>query len=283
MAGKKPGKRSQRPLLTRHDGSDKSESGRGRAARGGRARGAARASDGSVTLYGLHAVAAALDNPEREVHHLTVTENAATHLQAAISRRGIQPEVRTSQDLTRLLGNDTVHQGAALKCRPLPEVGLEAVLASGENPIPHVLVLDQVTDPHNVGAIIRSAAVFGAAGVVMTRRNSAPLEGVTAKAASGGLEHVPVVLVGNLAQALRDLARDGFRILGLDGDGPAPLSAAHGAEPMALVLGAEGAGLRRLTRETCDELCHLPTHGSIRSLNVSNAAAVSLALTLQTG
>lgn len=254
---------------------EESAQGRGRRHRGNRG------GDGAVVLYGLHAVAAALDNPERDIMHLTLTENAAASLEDAITRRGVQPEVRTSQDLTRLLGNDTVHQGAALKTRPLPDVGLEAVYPTPERPNPHVLVLDQVTDPHNVGAIIRSAAVFGAAGLVMTRRNSAPLDGVTAKAASGGLEHLPVVFVGNLAQAMRDLARDGFRMIGLDGDCQMPLTVEHGTEPMALVLGAEGTGLRRLTRETCDELCHLPTAGPLRSLNVSNAAAVALALTLQ--
>ncbi len=246
----------------------------------GHRRRAGRSSDGSVVLYGLHAVAAALTNEARDILHLTVTENAAATLEEHIVARGVQPEVRTSQDLTRLLGNDTVHQGAALKTRPLPDAGLEVLLPTPKRPNPHVLILDQVTDPHNVGAIIRSGTVFGAAGLVMTRRNSAPLDGVTAKAASGGLEHLPIVLVGNLAQAMRDLARDGYRIIGLDGDCPTPLTTTHGKEPMALVLGAEGAGLRRLTRETCDELCHLPTAGPLRSLNVSNAAAVALALTM---
>ncbi|MEL7544702.1 MAG: RNA methyltransferase, partial [Pseudomonadota bacterium] len=133
--------------------------------------------------------------------------------------------------------------------------------------------------PHNVGAIIRSAAAFGAAGVVTTRRNTAPLGGVTAKAASGGIEHVPVVQVGNLAQALRDLARDGYRVIGLDGEGEHALDEIPSDDALALVLGAEGPGMRRLTRETCDFMCRLPVRGKIASLNVSNAAAVALALT----
>ncbi len=276
MSRSKNGKstRSLKTAASQHDGERRGRHQQRRQSRQ-RAGGVSR-----VTIYGLHAVAAALANPNREILHLVVTENAANTLSEAIRKRGVHPEVTNGQSLSRQLGSDAVHQGAAVKTRLLEEPGLETLLPTEAGPAPRVLVLDQVTDPHNVGAIIRSAAVFGAAGLVMTRRNSAPLSGVTAKAASGGLEHVPVILVNNLAQGLRDLIRAGYRIVGLDGDGPEILSGDHARGPTALVLGAEGTGLRRLTRETCDEICRLPTAGPLTSLNVSNAAAVALALML---
>ncbi|MEL6421478.1 MAG: 23S rRNA (guanosine(2251)-2'-O)-methyltransferase RlmB [Pseudomonadota bacterium] len=235
------------------------------------------------TIFGLHAVAAALENEARHLLSIAVTEAAKETLAPLIEDRCLAPEIRDAGELTRLLGNEAVHQGAILRARPLEQPTLaDLAVVHGQTDAaeipPRVVVLDQVTDPHNVGAIVRSAAVFGAAGVVMTRRNAAPIDGVAAKAASGGMEHVPIVHVGNLAQALRDLARDGYRVVGLDGEGSATIGDVPRKAPLALVLGAEGPGMRRLTREQCDFLCHLPSPGPLSSLNVSNAAAVALAL-----
>jgi 23S rRNA (guanosine2251-2'-O)-methyltransferase len=178
------------------------------------------------------------------------------------------------KDLDRRLGPDTVHQGALIETEPLPEPSLEAL--AEETAGRPLVVLDQVTDPHNVGAILRSAAVFGASALMMTRRHSPPLDGTLAKSASGALEHVPIALVQNLARAMAELKALGFTVIGLDGDAPEPLEALDWPERTALVLGAEGKGLRQLTRESCDRLCRIATDGPIASLNVSNAAAVAL-------
>lgn len=238
---------------------------------------------GDILLFGLHAVEAALANPQRQIKRLRVTEGAAGKLAQAIQARGIAPDLANPRDLDHILGPDQVHQGALLNTADLPEPALEdlADRAAAEGP---VLILDQVTDPHNVGAIIRSAAVFGAVGLVMTRRNSPPLAGTLAKSASGGLEHLPITLVPNLARAIRDLKDCGLTVIGLDGEGKEALEARQFVGPTALVLGAEGAGLRRLTRENCDMLCRITAHGALKSLNVSNAAAVALSwLTARTG
>jgi 23S rRNA (guanosine2251-2'-O)-methyltransferase len=231
--------------------------------------------DGPVRLYGIHAVAAALGNPARTIGRLLATDNAEHRLAEAIAKRQVKPQKVAPRDLDRLLGADTVHQGVMLETEDLEEPTLEA-LAEASSASGPLVVLDQVTDPHNVGAILRSAAVLGAAGLVMTRRHSPPLSGALAKAASGGLEIVPVALVGNLARALEELAALGVRRIGLDGEGEATIDAVGMTGAVALVLGAEGKGLRRLTRESCDVLARVPSAGSFGSLNVSNAAAVAL-------
>jgi 23S rRNA (guanosine2251-2'-O)-methyltransferase len=231
--------------------------------------------EGPVRLYGIHAVAAALANPARKIERLLLTDNAEHRLAAAITARKIKSQKVTPRDLDRLLGADTVHQGALLETADLPEPSLDELATSCASAGP-LLVLDQVTDPHNVGAILRSAAVLGSGGLIMTRRHSPPLSGALAKAASGGLEVVPVALVANLARALEELRAHGVRRIGLDGDGDVTIDEAGFGGAVALVLGAEGKGLRRLTRESCDLLARIPAAGSFASLNVSNAAAVAL-------
>jgi 23S rRNA (guanosine2251-2'-O)-methyltransferase len=224
-----------------------------------------------VTLYGLHAVEAALANPKRTVATVLATENAAHRLGTLLAKRGLTAEAATPRDLDRQLGPDAVHQGVILEAEELPAVALDEVETSGV-----LLVLDQITDPQNVGALLRSAAAFGAAGLVMTERHSPPLHGVLAKAASGALDIVPVILVKNLAQALTELGERGFQRVGLAEEADLALEAASLARPLALVLGAEGKGLRQLTREHCDVICRISTQSALASLNVSNAAAVAL-------
>lgn len=228
-----------------------------------------------VRLFGMHAVSAALANQARVLHRLSVTENAEQRLADAIKARGIEPVRLQPRDLDRLLGAATVHQGVLLEAGPLPEPELEDLVEQARARGP-IIVLDQVTDPHNVGAILRSAAVFNASGLVMTRRNSPALSGALAKAASGALEHVPVALVTNLARALEQLADFGCTRIGLDGEADLLLEDADLSAPVALILGSEGRGLRRLTRESCEHLVRIGASGAIASLNVSNAAAVAL-------
>ena len=214
---------------------------------------------------------AALANPNRTIGRLLATENAARRLDTALKTRGVRPEDALPKQLVRLLGSDAVHQGVVLETEPLATVELEYVTPKGI-----LLVLDQVTDPQNVGAVLRSAAAFGAAGVVMPERHTPPLTGALAKAASGALDIVPLILVGNLAQALGRLGEAGFLRVGLAEEGSERLEAAALTLPLALVLGAEGKGLRQLTREHCDRLCRISTKGALASLNVSNAAAIAL-------
>ena len=230
------------------------------------------------SIWGIHAVEAALANPRRRILDLWMTDNAALRLGPAVEARGITAERVHPKDLDRRLGTDTVHQGALITVEPLAEIDLEELAATGTSKGP-LIVLDQVTDPHNVGAILRSCAVFGAAGLVMTRRNSPPLGGALAKAASGALELVPVALITNLARSLALLKDIGLEVIGLDGEAPGLLEDAPLAGPVAIVLGAEGKGLRQLTRDSCNRLCSIATGGAIDSLNVSNAAAVALHLT----
>lgn len=231
---------------------------------------------GRLMLYGLHAVRAALDNPKRRAHRLYVTTNARERLGTLPEKPGFEViEVRPDA-LDRLLGADAVHQGVALEVEPLAGVDLDDLAPEGI-----VLVLDQITDPHNVGAILRSAAAFNVKALVVTERHSPHMTGVLAKTASGGLEHVPIITVVNLAQALAKLGEIGFWRIGLDSEGPSSLTHSGLTPPLALVLGAEGKGLRRLTRERCDDLARLDMPGAIKSLNVSNAAAICLALLAQ--
>jgi 23S rRNA (guanosine2251-2'-O)-methyltransferase len=230
--------------------------------------------DGRVRLYGVHAVEAALRNDARTVQRLLMTENAENRLAEAVALRQAAPERVTPRDLDRMLGEDTVHQGVLLETEPLPEPDIEQLAELADNG--PLIVLDQVTDPHNVGAILRSAAVFGAAGLVMTRRHSPPLDGTLAKSASGALELVPVALVQNLSRTIAELKEHFCTILGLDGDAEHLIEEQPLTGRVALLLGAEGKGLRELTRQSCDRLVRIATRGAIGSLNVSNAAAISL-------
>jgi 23S rRNA (guanosine2251-2'-O)-methyltransferase len=228
---------------------------------------------GTVWLYGIHPVAAALANPQRRLRRLLLTEEAEATLAAVLKPPfSIAPERTERSRLDHLLGHDTVHQGVALLADPLPQPALTQVL---ERPGP-VLVLDQVSDPRNVGAILRSAAAFGVAGVITQDRNAPEETGALAKAASGALETVPVIRAVNLARTLVALKAANLWVVGLAADAPALRGTAFGQRRVALVLGAEGPGMRRLTRDTCDELAGLAMPGSMESLNVSAAATVAL-------
>jgi 23S rRNA (guanosine2251-2'-O)-methyltransferase len=224
-----------------------------------------------VLIFGLHAVEAALANPDRPILRLLATENAAHRLGPLLAKRKITVKAATPRDLDRLLGPDTVHQGVGLETEPLPPVGLDDVDPNGI-----LLVLDQVTDPQNVGAALRSAAAFGAAGLMLTERHSPPFSGTLAKAASGALDLVPIVLVKNLGQSLSELGERGVLRVGLAEEAGEALEDTALTRPLALVLGAEGKGLRQLTRERCDRLCRISTASALASLNVSNAAAIAM-------
>lgn len=226
---------------------------------------------GRPLLYGFHSVVEALRNPDRVVHRLYATENASQRIAELMPQSRVPVTVSRGDDIARLVGEDAVHQGVVAEVDNLPALDIRDLPDDGI-----VLVLDQITDPHNVGAIIRSAAAFAVSGIVLTERHSPEVTSVLAKTASGGLEHVPIVTVGNLAQALTVLGERGFWRVGLDSEGPTTLDKAIAQRPVALVLGAEGKGLRRLTRERCDALARLDVPGAIKSLNVSNAAAVAL-------
>ncbi|MCB9948646.1 MAG: 23S rRNA (guanosine(2251)-2'-O)-methyltransferase RlmB [Rhodospirillaceae bacterium] len=234
-------------------------------------------------LYGLHAVRAAWLNPARLCRRLLLTQTAADQMAAPFAEAqaaGLDrpaPEVVDRGVIDKRLPPGAVHQGLALEAEPLPETDLDDLgRAAAVHDRAVVLVLDRVTDPHNIGAVLRSAAAFGALGVVVPDRHAPPVTGVLIKSASGALEHVPLVRVTNLAQALDRLAEFGLLRLGLDERGDTPLPAVAAPPKVAVVLGAEGAGLRRLTAEHCDRLVRLPTSGPIASLNVSNAAAIAL-------
>lgn len=233
-------------------------------------------SDGTIRIWGNHAVEAALANEHRFVRRLHLTENAERRLAVAIAARTPVVVRSTPRDLDRLAGPDAVHQGIVADVEPLPESDLADLVATAEATGLPIVVLDQITDPHNVGAILRSAAALGTAGIVMTRRHSPPMAGVLAKAASGALELVPIALVGNLAQALGALGEASITRLGLDGEGEHLIDDEPMSGPFALVFGAEGKGLRRLSRDLCDRLCRIGTTGGLASLNVSNAAAIAL-------
>lgn len=228
--------------------------------------------DDRDVIYGLHSVSAALANPRRRFLRLRCTRNGLDRLGGLTGpARNLQPEIVHPQDLDRLLGRDAVHQGILLEAEPLPQPYLHDIPREGI-----VVLLDQVTDPHNVGAIFRSCAAFAVTAVVTTARHSAETSGVLYKAASGAMEHVPYVKITNLARAMAELKDYGFRIIGLDSEAAAPIEAEAGHSPLALVMGAEGKGLRQLTRESCDAMVRLDLPGAIKSLNVSNAAALAL-------
>jgi 23S rRNA (guanosine2251-2'-O)-methyltransferase len=267
------------------------------------------AGDAGIWLYGVHAVRAALANPRRRCLRLLTTAEAGERLAQAMpdgeksqksqKSETLAPAIETvaRERIERLLAVGAVHQGLALLAEPLPQPAIQEFLAHGRQPgattegatgAPTgggtgetgrrmvVVVLDQVTDPQNTGAVLRSAAAFGAAALITTRRHAPPESGALAKAASGALEHVPYLQVGNLARALDALKAAGFWSLGLSGEATQGLAEADPGGPLVLVLGAEGVGLRRLTAEACDVMARLPTQGPIDTLNVSNAAAVAL-------
>ena len=281
MAGMSKRKRSRRPVGAR-GGARKQTARRGR-----------RDTTGAVWLYGRHAVLAAIRNKNREIQRLILTPAGrdafeADLAEALAARAEVAPapaaETLAARDIERTLPQGTVHQGIAALCKPLQEPGLEVLEAKqgdSAGDMAPVVVLDQVTDPQNVGAVLRSAAVFGARAVVTTQRNAPDATGALAKAASGALETVPYVRVVNLARTLAEMRDMGFWIIGLDAGAENSLSETKGNGPTALVLGAEGKGLRRLTAENCDALARLPVapgalEAGIGSLNVSAAAAVAL-------
>jgi 23S rRNA (guanosine2251-2'-O)-methyltransferase len=228
-------------------------------------------SDGPAILYGWHTVAAALANPRRQIRKLLLTENAARRLADEKIDTRVMPEIVRPSLIDQRLGPDAVHQGFLAEADPLPSPHLDTLPQQGI-----VLVLDQITDPHNVGAILRSAAAFAVKAIVTTARHSPEATGVLAKSASGALELVPIVTVQNLARGLTELNDQGFLTVGLDSEGSDNLGAVQLRQPLALVLGAEGKGLRQLTRETCSIVARLDMPGEIKSLNVSNAAVLAL-------
>lgn len=222
-------------------------------------------------LYGVHTVVEALKNPKRKFIQLIASKNAADRIASEIAAAGLVPEIAIPRDIDRVVGPDAVHQGLLLDCKPLRQPRLDQIPRQGI-----VVLLDQVTDPHNVGAIMRSCAAFAVTALVATARHSPEASGVLFKAASGAYEHVPFPKVTNLARAMEELKSYGFRLLGLDSEAEKDISEASPDRPVALVLGAEGKGLRQLTRQTCDEVVRLDMPGEIASLNVSNAAAIAL-------
>jgi 23S rRNA (guanosine2251-2'-O)-methyltransferase len=232
----------------------------------------------TLWLFGLHAVRDALENPAREKLRLVLTKNAADKLPEAIAASGMTPEIVDPRHFDVPIDPESVHQGAALEVKPLNWGRLEDRCAAGPG-APLVVLLDRVTDPHNVGAILRSAEVFGARAVIAPARHSAPETGALAKTASGALERQPYFRVTNLSDAMEALKAMGYLLIGLDGEAGQTLGealAASGTRPIGLVMGAEGPGLREKTRETCDTLVRIPYAGGFGSLNVSNATAVAL-------
>lgn len=238
------------------------------------------ANAGTVWLFGLHAVRDALLNPRRRRFRLIVTPNAQARLAEAIAASGMTPEIADPRHFPAPLDAGSVHQGAALEAAPLDWGPLEDLAApTATEPAPIVVLLDRVTDPHNVGAILRSSEVFGARAVIAPRRHAAPETGALAKAASGALERQPYLRVSNLGDAIERLAAMGYLLVGLAGEAETPLEAALAAaagRPLGLVLGSEGAGLRQRTRALCSRLARIAPAAAFASLNVSNAAAVAL-------
>ncbi len=226
---------------------------------------------GVAVLYGGHPVVEALRNGSRQVRRFLATENSARRLEAELGGLDPAPQIVRPDEISRLLGPDAVHQGLFIEAEPLESPELDTLSDEAL-----VLVLDQITDPHNVGAIVRTAAAFGVEAIVTTARHSPAATGVLAKSASGGLEHVPFLVVRNLADALEQLGERGFLRVGLDSEGDEELGGVAVRRPLALVLGAEGKGLRQRSRATCDVVARLDMPGAIKSLNVSNAAAVVL-------
>jgi 23S rRNA (guanosine2251-2'-O)-methyltransferase len=230
-----------------------------------------------VALFGFHAVREALRAGKRKLLDIYATKAAAQKLVEDIEAAGLTVHIVEPEELSRRLGAGAVHQGVMLEARPLEPLDLSEI----ETQSGVILVLDQITDPHNVGAILRTAAAFRVDALVLTDRHAPEMTGVLAKAASGGLEHVPIIHVVNLARTLQSLGEMGYLRVGLDSAGEQRLGAAPLTRPLALVLGGEGKGLRRLTRENCDIVARLDMAGPIKSLNVSNACAVALTVVEQ--
>ncbi len=238
-----------------------------------------KAATGDSWIYGDHPVIAALSNPDRKIRRLILTEAKLSSLDAktkGLIQEKVAPELMERETITGLLPEKALHQGIALQAAPLREISIED-LPSGEGTRTSIIaVLDQVSDPHNVGAILRSAAAFNISAIVLPDRHSPPISGTLAKSASGALELVPMIRVANLSRALETLAQKGYWRIGLDGRAEQTLeTAATGMTCVALVLGSEGRGLRQLTAEKCDLLAKLPIDPKIESLNVSNAAAIA--------
>lgn len=230
-------------------------------------------------LFGIHAVQEAWNNPKRYVHALFITQNVLKefepHLKTAAKRPA--PTIVAKEELDRALPNGAVHQGIALSCQPLAENSIiDIIIKAQEKEKSVIVMLDQVTDPHNIGAILRSACAFGADGVVMQSKHAPDMTGVLAKTACGALEHIPVAYETNLSRAIETLKEHHYTVIGLDEHSPQTFTDLHTYERVVMVLGAEGAGIRRLVKEHCDVLVTLPTRPPIASLNVSNAAAVAL-------
>ncbi|WP_193368133.1 23S rRNA (guanosine(2251)-2'-O)-methyltransferase RlmB [Pelagibius marinus] len=287
-SGRRPPRGGGKPGLPASGGAGRPGKGPRRAPRGASRPGGAQ----QLWLYGVHAVLAALGNPNRRPERLLLTPEAAQTWGARLrevrdsAHAALASETVARRNIDELLPEGAVHQGLALRCAPLSQPALEDLLdpealpAAGNGGIPPlrrvIVLLDQVTDPHNVGAVLRSAAAFGALAVVALDKGAPEESGTLAKSASGALEAVPYISVVNLARSLDLLKEAGFWCLGLAGEAEQTLAESRPGEAVALVLGAEGPGLRRLTRERCDLLVKLPTRPPIDSLNVSNAAAVAL-------
>lgn len=230
----------------------------------------------SLYLYGLHSCRMALQNPGRQIHRiLALNEEVLNKILDAKSIRNFKVDFIDRRQLESYIPSEAVHQGIAIETSPLPSLPLEH-LSNLSDPNQIVLILDQVSDPHNVGAILRSAAVFGAKALVMTDRHAPQETGTLAKSASGALELVPIIRINNLSQALKQLKDMGFWCVGFAEEGSQTLKQIDLKGKIALILGAEGEGMRRLTKEQCDFTVHLETSPNFKTLNVSNAAAIAL-------
>ena len=234
----------------------------------------------SLILYGRHAVTAALNNPERKIIKLLCTTENAPEAKKICANRGL-PETTVNivdrREIDRILPRDAVHQGFALYCSELPEYSLEDICILAENqPNCHLLILDQVTDPQNIGAIIRSCVAFNALALIMQDKNSPTETGAMVKATAGTIEHLPICRVTNLSRAIKQLKDAGFWTVGMDGYAQTTIDKMNKSGKIALIMGSEGKGMRRLVEENCDTTVRLPISDKVESLNVSTAAAIAL-------
>lgn len=230
-----------------------------------------------IDLFGAHAVTEAWRNPQRFVHALYITDSALENFPMKSGAKRPAPTIVTKEQLDKALPPGTVHQGIALNCQPLDEVSVsDLIVANADKPRSVLVMLDQVTDPHNVGAIARSASAFGADGLILQRKHAPEPTGILAKIACGAVDHLPFAYETNLSRTLETLQEAGYTVIGLDEHAPQSFNDLPKYEKTVLVLGNEGDGMRRLVKEHCDVLVTLPTGGAIASLNVSNAAAVAL-------